>query len=206
MSKILTFLKAPIAAILNLIHLNTPARIVVALSPIFVAASGLLTTLAVKYVPGHPHFSTADLRDLFITGSTVAAAKLLLWLHGSQKAEAATSAEKVAKIACEHHIGSLVPGNSRSIYPGISNTISTPGPAGVTGPAGRPPTALELDEAVKRHFDTNAPLASTTVFEDQSVAAHSVGAEAIALAPVAAEAEATVEIESPGFHDVGTVE
>lgn len=63
-------------------------RIVVILSPIFIGVAGWVVTLAAKYLPGHPHLDQSQLATLFIVGVSAAAAKVLLWLHGAQKAEA----------------------------------------------------------------------------------------------------------------------
>ena len=74
-------------AVLNAVGLTTPNRIVVALSPFFVTASGYLAVLVANDAPGLPTFSSADLTAVFIAVATLAASKVLLWLHGQQAKE-----------------------------------------------------------------------------------------------------------------------
>jgi hypothetical protein len=93
LKKILAFIKRPLNVVLNLLHLNTPARIMVALSPVFVSAAGLLMTLAGRL--GVHHLSSGELVGLFETGALLAASKVLMWLHGAQKSEAAQSHAKL---------------------------------------------------------------------------------------------------------------
>lgn len=63
-------------------------RIVILLSPVFVALAGWVVTLAAKYLPGHPHLDAAQLDAVFIAGALFAAAHVGQWVHGWQKVEA----------------------------------------------------------------------------------------------------------------------
>lgn len=85
MQKIIGLAKGIANVVLNALHLNTPTRIVVALSPVFVSMSGYVATLAARYLPGHPQLTSGEITSVFISGSTLAAAKILVWLHAKTK-------------------------------------------------------------------------------------------------------------------------
>lgn len=91
MKKIIDFVVNAVLAILAKVGLDSPNRIVIALSPLFVTAAGYLIVLVAKYAPGHPNLDSGQLTALFATGSAFAAAKLLLWLHGWQAHEKKTA-------------------------------------------------------------------------------------------------------------------
>lgn len=79
-------LKAVAWKVLTLLHLNTSTRIVIALSPVFAGAAGLIVAYSAKL--GLPvHLNPAELVGLFATGATLYSAKLLVWLHGAQRAK-----------------------------------------------------------------------------------------------------------------------
>lgn len=86
MQKIIGLAKGVTNVALNALHLNTPTRIVVALSPVFVSISGYVATLAARYLPGHPQLTSGEITSVFISGSTLAAAKILVWLHAKTRA------------------------------------------------------------------------------------------------------------------------
>jgi hypothetical protein len=104
MTKLLNKLRHPLLALLTLLHLTTPQRIVMALSPIFVAGSGLVLVAAAHL--GVHDLTVTKLTVVFVAGATFAATKLLVWLHGSQKATASAATDaaniKIAKIHCSH--------------------------------------------------------------------------------------------------------
>lgn len=78
-------------ALLKLLHLDSPNRVAIALSPLFIAASGATMVLVARYFPlvGHT-LSGADVTILFTAGGTYAVSLLLKWLHGWQAHEKAT--------------------------------------------------------------------------------------------------------------------
>lgn len=65
----------------------TPNRIVILISPIFVGIAGWLVAWIGQHFPGHPRLDASEVTALFIAGSTFAAAKVALWIHGWQKQE-----------------------------------------------------------------------------------------------------------------------
>ena len=87
MKKILPFIRSSLFKLLSVVGLNTPTRIVIFLSPIFVALAGTVVALAGKYIPYLPSFDKAQVANLFEIGAAAMAVKLLLWLHGAQKLE-----------------------------------------------------------------------------------------------------------------------
>lgn len=73
-------------------------RVVAALTPVFAAAAGLLTSLAGQVVPG-VSLNKGDVTVMFTTGAVVAGGAALKWLHGrSQWTRFETDAEKQAKL------------------------------------------------------------------------------------------------------------
>lgn len=84
-------IKLVVLKVLGLLHLDSPTRIVIVCSPLFVSAAGLIVVYAAKL--GLPvHLTTTELVGLFATGATLLSTKLLVWLHGQQKIAAAKAA------------------------------------------------------------------------------------------------------------------
>jgi hypothetical protein len=63
-------------------------RVVILLSPIFVGIAGAIVSWIANHFPGAPKLDASELTAVFIAGSTFAAGKVALWLHGWQKAVA----------------------------------------------------------------------------------------------------------------------
>jgi hypothetical protein len=65
----------------------TPNRVVVALSPLFIALAGWVVEWVANNFPGAPQLDKTQLTILFGAGATFAAAHIAQWLHGWQKHE-----------------------------------------------------------------------------------------------------------------------
>lgn len=94
MKKILPKVRAFVYAGLKAVGLNTPTRIVIALSPVALALSGFVVAVAGKYLP-FVHLDANEVSTLFDIGAAAMAAKLLLWLRGAQKLEQVTAPVKL---------------------------------------------------------------------------------------------------------------
>lgn len=73
--------------LLTTIGLDSPNRLVIALSPAFVAAAGWIAAELATLIPGLPRLDPNLVIGVFIAGATLASAKILLWLRGWQKYE-----------------------------------------------------------------------------------------------------------------------
>lgn len=128
--------------VLGLVKLNTPNRIVIALSPLFTAAAGAVMVLVAHYLPAiGSQFSTTDLTGLFIAGATFAATKVLMWLHGWQQAEG----HAVAQAALSRPIvAPVVPFQVPDGYKLVLSEDATPADviAKTLGVQAEPPTPL----------------------------------------------------------------
>ena len=81
--------KRGLTALLGAFGLNTPTRIVIAISPGLTLAAGWVVSLAARYLPGLPGLDSAQVTAIFIAGATLMAGKLILWLYGAQKLDLA---------------------------------------------------------------------------------------------------------------------
>jgi hypothetical protein len=65
----------------------TPNRIVILLSPLFIALAGWLVQWVANNFPGAPQLDKTQLTAVFLAGATFAAAHVAQWLHGWQRHE-----------------------------------------------------------------------------------------------------------------------
>lgn len=122
--------------LLAAVKLNTPNRIVVALSPVFVTVAGALLTIATRYFPGiGHHLDPTEVTGLFITGAMLASTKILMWLHGWQKHEESKSTPQFGPLVTNvsSQVGSLKPVQGP---PGPVGAKGDRGYAGAPGPKG----------------------------------------------------------------------
>lgn len=87
MKKILGYVGGGVLWLLTTVGLDTPNRLVVVLSPLFVAAAGWISAELAKLVPG-ANLGPVEIMGVFVAGATFATTKVLVWLHGWHKWEA----------------------------------------------------------------------------------------------------------------------
>lgn len=88
LKKILGYVSRAVLWVLSTVGLDSPNRLVIALSPLFVAAAGWISADLATLVPGLGHLDPVEIMGVFVAGATFATTKVLLWLRGWQKFEA----------------------------------------------------------------------------------------------------------------------
>lgn len=132
MKKILPFVRRTLFSFLSAIGLNTPTRIVIFLSPLFIAASGYIVALGAKYLPFLPGVDKGSIANVFEVGAIAMAAKLLLWLHGAQKAEQPVIAAHLGEYTHPYTDVPMAFGSAFSEF--------EPGPSAAAAGPGQPPS------------------------------------------------------------------
>lgn|SRR5487761_37118 len=163
---VINFFVGGILKLLAALRLNSPNRIVIALSPMFVAASGFVLSLAVRYFPvvGHS-LSTDQITTVFIAGALLASTKILMWLHGWQAHEAnRIVAAPIASALREFTPGPAGPKGDRG-EPGFASVglkgaqgdVGERGEKGDTGPQGPPGEVVTIHPETTRVFQAPLP-------------------------------------------------
>jgi hypothetical protein len=95
LNKVLSFIVNALLRLLAVVHLDSPNRIVVALSPVFAGAAGWIVTEFASLAPG-ANLTKDQVTAVFVAGALFASAKVLLWLHGWQQHEKRSAPQPLA--------------------------------------------------------------------------------------------------------------